>query len=153
MDIQLTPIGHVRGGRPDVRDDDWGAERCAIELDAARFTPDALLGLDAFSHVDVLFQFHLVPESKIETGARHPRGNTDWPRIGIFAQRGKNRPNRIGLTTCEVVAVDGLRLLVRGLDAVDGTPVLDLKPHMRGFLARSDVREPAWAAELMRDYW
>jgi tRNA (Thr-GGU) A37 N-methylase len=86
-------------------------------------------------------------------GARHPRGRTDWPLVGIFAQRGKARPNRIGVTTCELVGVDGRRVLVRGLDAIDGTPVLDLKPYMAEFAPRSAVREPAWAHELMRDYW
>ena len=71
----------------------------------------------------------------------------------IFAQRGKNRPNRIGVTVCEIVAVDGLSLEVRGLDAIDGTPVLDLKPVMAGFAPRGAHREPDWAREIMKDYW
>jgi len=86
-------------------------------------------------------------------GARHPRGRTDWPRVGIFAQRAKARPNRIGVTTCELVGIDGRLVRVRGLDAIDGTPVLDLKPYMAGFAPRTTVREPDWAVELMRDYW
>jgi tRNA (Thr-GGU) A37 N-methylase len=94
-----------------------------------------------------------VPDGKIETGARHPRGREDWPRIGIFAQRGKNRPNRIGLTTCRIVSVDGLRLTLTGLDAIDGTPVLDIKPVMSGFAPRGDFREPDWAKEIMAGYW
>ena len=69
MDIHLEPIGHVLGGRADVRDDGWAAETCTIELDAARFDSEALLGLDAFSHVEVVFHFHLVPEAKIASGA------------------------------------------------------------------------------------
>jgi tRNA (adenine37-N6)-methyltransferase len=153
MTITLEPIGFVRGGRTEIKDDDWGGVEARIELDPAQFAPDALAGLDAFSHVEVVFHFHEVPPTKIETGARHPRGRTDWPRIGIFAQRGKNRPNRLGLTTCEVLAVDGLTLKVRGLDAIDGTPILDLKPYMRGFAPRGEVREPPWARELMAGYW
>jgi len=90
---------------------------------------------------------------KIETGARHPRGNTAWPKVGIFAQRGKDRPNRIGVTVCRILSVDGLSLRVRGLDAIDGTPVLDIKPVMRGFLSRGEIREPDWARDLMADYW
>ena len=86
-------------------------------------------------------------------GARHPRGNTDWPKIGIFAQRGKNRPNRLGLTICRVVGVDGAALIVEGLDAVDGTPVVDIKPVMAEFAPRGAVRQPGWVAELMSDYW
>lgn len=153
MDLNITPIGTVRGGRDAVEDDDWGAVEAVIELDTSRFDGEALLGLDDFSHAEVIFVFDRVPDAKIETGARHPRGRKDWPRVGIFAQRGKNRPNRLGLTTCEIVAVEGTRLRVRGLDAVEGTPVLDIKPVMQGFAPRGDVREPEWAGEIMADYW
>lgn len=73
--------------------------------------------------------------------------------VGIFAQRGRKRPNRIGVTMCRILAVDGLRIDVAGLDAIDGTPVLDIKPVLREFLPRGDHRQPAWASELMRGYW
>jgi tRNA (Thr-GGU) A37 N-methylase len=149
----LTPIGHVAGGRSEAIDDDWGASRASIRLDPARFTAEALMGLDAFSHAEVVFLFDRVSDDQITTSARHPRGNPDWPRVGIFAQRGKNRPNRLGVTVCRIVAVDGLNLEVEGLDAIDGTPVLDIKPVMAGFLPRGQVREPDWARAIMADYW
>ncbi|MBL4559066.1 MAG: SAM-dependent methyltransferase [Rhodobacteraceae bacterium] len=82
-----------------------------------------------------------------------PRGNRAWPRVGIFAQRGRNRPNRLGLTTCRIVAVLGTELAVAGLDAIDGTPVLDLKPAMSGFDRPDPLAEPDWAREIMADYW
>ena len=151
--IQIQPVGHVRGGRDQPIDDDWGHSRARIELDAGRFGPDALAGLADFSHAEVIFLFDRVPDEKIETGARRPRGRADWPPVGIFAQRGKNRPNRLGVTVCRIVAVDGLAVEVEGLDAIDGTPVIDIKPVMRGFEPRGDIREPAWAAEIMKDYW
>lgn len=151
-EIVVRPIGRVRGGRVEVIDDDWGTVTATIELDE-RFPDDALAGLDAFSHVEVVFVFDQVDEATIVVGARHPRNNADWPAVGIFAQRAKGRPNRIGLTTCEVVAVEGRRVVVRGLDAVDSTPVLDLKPYMREFAPRSEVRQPAWSSELMAGYW
>ncbi len=122
-----------------------------IELDA-RFSPDALAGLGVFSHIEVVFHFDKVAESEIHTGARRPRGNPDWPAVGIFAQRGKARPNRIGVSVCRLLSVKGLRLTVRGQDAIDGTPVLDIKPVLKGFLPRGDVTEPAWAREIMKDY-
>lgn len=153
MDFTITPIGQVRGGRAEAIDDDWGASRAVIALDPERFTGDALAGLDQFSHAEVIFLFDKVPPEKIETGARHPRGRADWPLTGIFAQRGKNRPNRLGLTTCRIVAVKGLELEVEGLDAIDGTPVIDIKPVMRQFLPRGDLRQPAWVDELMAEYW
>ncbi|MEQ9506583.1 MAG: SAM-dependent methyltransferase [Hyphomonas sp.] len=150
--LPISPIGHVRGGRAEAVDDNWGDERARIVLVEA-FGPEALFGLADFSHAEVIFQFDKVPDSKIETGARHPRGNKDWPLVGIFAQRGKNRPNRIGLCTCRILGVEGRELLVEGLDAIDGTPVLDIKPVMREFLPREATRQPDWASELMKDYW
>jgi tRNA (Thr-GGU) A37 N-methylase len=149
----MTPIGRVRGGRALAVDDDWGASRARIELDAAVFGPEALAGLADFSHVEVIFVFDQVDEAAIERGARRPRGRADWPMVGIFAQRGKARPNRIGLCTCRVIAVSGLAVEVEGLDAIDGTPVLDLKPVMTGFLPRGEIREPVWALEIMARYW
>jgi tRNA (Thr-GGU) A37 N-methylase len=151
--IDITPIGHVRGGREQPIDDDWGESRACIELDGARFGPEALAGLADFSHLEVIFVFDRVTEAQIEYGARHPRGRADWPLVGIFAQRGRNRPNRLGLCTCRIVRVDGLAVEVEGLDAIDGTPVVDMKPALREFLPRGEVREPAWAVELMKDYW
>lgn len=102
---------------------------------------------------EVLTVAHLVPPDAVETGARHPRGNQDWPRTGIFAQRGKNRPNRLGVSRCELTGVEGTEIRVRGLDAVDGTPVLDIKPYLREFGPRGEVRQPAWATELMSEYY
>lgn len=151
--FQVRPIGRVTSERRAPVDDGWDAVATAIELDPARFTAEALMGLDGFSHAEIVFLFDRVQESEIETSARHPRGRTDWPRIGIFAQRGKNRPNRLGCTVCEVVAVEGLRLVVKGLDAIDGTPVLDIKPVISGFLPRGALKEPQWAKEIMAAYW
>ena len=149
----IQPIGSVRGGRNAMTDDGWGSVRAAIELDAERFSPEAVAGLDAFSHVVVVYQFHRVTERQIEQAARHPRENTGWPKVGIFAQRGKARPNRIGVSVCRILRVDGIRIEVEGLDAVNGSPVLDLKPYMRGFEPRGDVREPEWAREIFATYW
>lgn len=151
--LTVTPIGVVRSSRAQAIDDDWNAVRARIELDAERFGPEALAGLCEFSHLEVIFVFDRVAGDAVETGARHPRGREDWPLVGIFAQRGKNRPNRLGLCTCRILAVEGLTVEVEGLDAIDGTPVLDLKPVMVGFLPRGDVREPAWAREIMARYW
>jgi len=151
--LEVGPIGWVRGGRHEVEDDAWGDVRARIELDPDVVEPSATLGLEAFSHVEVVFVFDRVDPDGVCRGARHPRGNPDWPLVGILAQRAKDRPNRLGITTCEIVEVDGLALEVRGLDAVDGTPVLDLKPHVSGFGPRTPVREPDWVGELMAGYW
>ena len=134
-------------------DDDWGDVVATITLDASRFSVASLAGLEAFSHVEVVFLFDRVPEGEHEQGARRPRGNPAWPEVGIFAQRAKGRPNRLGVTCCELVGIDGLQLTVRGLDAIDGTPVLDLKPYMTEFAPVGSVRQPTWSRELMEGYW
>lgn len=147
----MTAIGHVEGGRDAADDDQWSSVRAAIIIDTLPAT--ALIGLDGFSHCEVVFVFDRLPESAITTGARHPRGNPDWPLVGILAQRGRNRPNRIGVSVCRIIAVTGNRIEVAGFDAINGTPVLDIKPVLSGFLPREAVREPAWASAIMADYW
>jgi tRNA-Thr(GGU) m(6)t(6)A37 methyltransferase TsaA len=149
----MRPIGSVDSPRIEAIDDDWGDVESTIRLDASRFTSDVLAGLDDFSHLDIVYFFDRVDESQINLGSRHPRNRSDWPLVGIFAQRAKARPNRLGITTCELVRVSGLSVVVRGLDAIDGTPVLDIKPHVREFQARTPVRQPDWITELMSNYW
>jgi len=151
--MAVQAIGRVRGGRALPEDDDWDAVRSRIELDPAVLGPDATDGLAEFSHVEVIFLFDRVDEETVCTGSRHPRGRADWPRVGILAQRAKDRPNRLGSTVCRVLGVGPHVIEVEGLDAIDGTPVLDVKPFMTGFGPRGEVREPGWAAELMAGYW
>jgi tRNA-Thr(GGU) m(6)t(6)A37 methyltransferase TsaA len=153
MAFTMKPVGHVLGGRAEAIDDQWGTSRARIALDPGQFDETSLAGLDSFSYAEIVYVFDRVTDDEIVTGARHPRGRKDWPKIGIFAQRGKNRPNRIGVTVCKVVSVSGLNLEVEGLDAIDGTPVLDIKPYLSGFAPRGEVREPEWAGEIMKEYW
>ena len=150
--IQVTAIGTVRSTRREAIDDLWDGEEASIELNSD-FSPDALLGLSDFSHVEILFFMDQVESQKIEVGAHHPHNNTEWPKVGIFAQRGKNRPNQIGATVCEIISVVGRVLTVKGLDAIDGTPVLDIKPWVKEFAPRGAVKQPAWITELMEKYW
>lgn len=152
MQIPSVAIGTVRSSRVEVVDDGWDAETAYVELDAP-FGPEALAGLEAFSHVEVIFFMHHVAPEKIEHGARHPRNDPSLPRVGIFAQRAKNRPNQLGVTVCRVVRVEGTRLHLAGLDAVDGTPVLDLKPWVQELGPRGEVKQPPWMDALMAGYW
>jgi tRNA (adenine37-N6)-methyltransferase len=152
MVIELEPIGYVRSSRTDLSDDYWGAQAATIEL-VDSISADALEGLTGFSHVEVLFYFDQVARERIEFAARRPRNNPNWPRVGIFAQRGKNRPNRLGSTIAQIQGVDGRRLRLSELDAVDGTPIIDLKPVMSEFLPHDEVRQPDWSHELMQAYW
>jgi len=151
--IEMEPIGIVHSSRSIIQDDHWDREHSHIELDATRFGPEAFAGIELFSHVEVIFFMDRVETAKIETGSRYPRGNTAYPKMGIFAQRAKNRPNRLGATICRVLRLDGRQLHVQGLDAIDGTPVLDVKPWVQEFAPRGPVTQPAWMSELMSDYW
>lgn len=152
MEFTVRPIGFVRSARTDVRDDFWGQAEAVVEL-VEEMPDDSLAGLTEFSHVEVLFVFHRTDPTAVVPGSRHPRNNPAWPRVGIFAQRAKGRPNRLGSTIVRVLGVEGRRVRVAGLDAVDGSPVLDLKPVMTEFLPVTRIRQPAWSRELMRDYW
>lgn len=151
----VRPIGWISSSRELVKDDDWGEVTCTLTLDAEQFGPEALSGVEAFSHVQVIFLFDRVEEDQVERGSRHPRGRTDWPSVGIFAQRARRRPNRLGLCCARCVAVDAeaLTLTLQGLDAIDGTPVLDIKPYVREFDVRTDTHQPAWMDELMKAYF
>lgn len=150
--FELIPIAAVHGARAEVEDDFWGGAESRIVLTDA-VEESALEGIETFSHAEILFLFDRVEDAKIIRGARHPRNNPAWPLTGILAQRAKNRPNRLGSTICRIVRRERRTLFVRELDAVEGTPVVDIKPVLREFLPREEVRQPAWATELMREYW
>ncbi len=150
----MFPIGVVHNERTSPIDDDWDRVNSTIRLDLDVLDESATAGLRSFSHVEVVYVFDRVDTEATHRGSRHPRGNPSWPEVGILAQRAKDRPNRIGVTVCELMAVrPGGVVEVRGLDAIDSTPVLDIKPYMEEFGPRGDVQQPDWSRELMRSYW
>jgi tRNA-Thr(GGU) m(6)t(6)A37 methyltransferase TsaA len=149
----MEPIGFVRGGRETVEDDGWAQVVSVLEFARAQIEAGGLAGLEEFSHVEVIYLFDRADPAAVCRGKRHPRGRADWPEVGILAQRAKDRPNRIGATVCVLRSVGDRSIEVAGLDAADGTPVLDVKPYMSGFGPRGTVVEPNWAQELMQNYW
>ncbi|MGW5350656.1 SAM-dependent methyltransferase [Streptomyces sp. NPDC004031] len=152
VSFEITPIGTVRNDRTDVQDtDNWGAVRSVITVDE-RFGEACLQGVEGFSHVEVLFVFDRFEEKDDYREPRPYRGRADLPPMGIFAGRGPRRPNRIGVTCCAVESVRGRELTVVGLDAVSGTPVIDLKPVMEEFRVL-DVTQPEWVSRMMADYF
>jgi tRNA-Thr(GGU) m(6)t(6)A37 methyltransferase TsaA len=151
--VNVQPIGWVRSARIEPEEDGWDAVASTIALDASAYGPQTLRGLDEFSHIEVLFVFHLVDPNTVTSSTRHPRAQLDWPESGIFAQRNTDRPNRIGSTVCRLVHIEGVNLRVIGLDAVDGSPVLDIKPHVVEFGARGAVRQAPYTHEMLANYW
>ena len=149
---QWEPIGVVHSPRKTLDDDHWGDVLSTIQLHDG-IPPESLSGLEGFSHVEVIYLFDRYEADAEVEWSRHPRGDQRWPRVGVFAQRVSKRPNRIGATVVKVEKVSGDTLTVRGLDAADGTAVLDIKPVFREFLPRDSVQQPKWVSELMADYW
>jgi tRNA (adenine37-N6)-methyltransferase len=151
MNIVLQPVAFVKNGRMELSDDFWGTVISEIEL-APGIPAEAFNGIDDFSHLEIIFYFDKSDKSEIVFSG-HPRGNKEWPHTGIFAQRKKDRPNALGLTIAELVKREGSKIWVKFLDAVDGTPIVDIKPVMKEFLPAGEIRQPAWSNALMKEYW
>ncbi|KQU17471.1 tRNA-Thr(GGU) m(6)t(6)A37 methyltransferase TsaA [Bacillus sp. Leaf13] len=150
--FNINSIGIVYNERKAPEDDFWGKVLSEIKLEKD-WDMSCLDGIESFSHLEILYLFHLVPDENIQYSSRHPRKNEEFPKVGIFAQRGKNRPNKIGVTIVELINKEGNSLIVKGLDAIDGTPIIDIKPVMKEFLPKRETKQPQWASELMANYW
>jgi tRNA-Thr(GGU) m(6)t(6)A37 methyltransferase TsaA len=149
--FEIIAVGTVRSSRSALEDDSWDEETSRIEM-ITPFDARSLMGLESFSHCIVVYVFDKAAWD-FSKMSRHPRGNMDWPEVGIFAQRAKDRPNRLGVTVCRIIEVKDSVVRVAGLDAIDGTPVVDIKPWMVEFGPRGDISQPSWSTELMKDYW
>jgi tRNA-Thr(GGU) m(6)t(6)A37 methyltransferase TsaA len=147
QEICLTPIGYVKTAA------DNNQIKNRTHLSQIIVNPElapALDGVADYSHLYVLFWIHELAAEKREILKVYPRGRTDLPLSGVFATRSPVRPNPIGLTVVELVAVEGNVLTVRGLDAYDGSPVLDLKPYDL-MDEKENVRVPAWWLKLREE--
>lgn len=151
MNITLAPVAVVKNTRTDLSDDYWGNIVSEIEL-LPHIPAKAFHGIEEFSHLEIVFHFDKSDKSKAVFFC-HPRGNKNWPEVGIYAQRKRDRPNAIGITIAELVKKEGNKIWVKYLDAIDGTPILDIKPVMKEFLPAGEIRQPKWSVELMKEYW
>ena len=151
--FEARSVAYVVGGRMEPSDDRWGGTRAIIRIDADQFDVGCVEGLDAFSHIEVIFRFHLTDPADLHPGPRSARDNPAWPPVGIFGHRNMRRMNWLGVSRCRLVRIEGLDLHVEELDAVDGTPILDIKPWFAEMGPRGDVYQPAWPTEMLRDYF
>lgn len=151
MEIILQPIATVKNARTEPIDDHWEAIVAEIEL-ADHIPSEAFNNITDFSHLEVIYFFNRVKIDDIVYSGR-PRGNPEYPLVGIFGQRKKDRPNQIGLATVELLELNGRSIKVKFLDAIDGTPVLDIKPVFKEFQPKGQIRQPSWVSDLMRKYW
>lgn len=149
--ITVTPVAHVVNNVNSPVDSGWGSVESRLVLESE--WRGALDGLDQFSHVVVLTYLHQIPSGDRAVPAqRRPRGRADMPLLGVFSQRARVRPNPIGVTACRIVKVGPDELVVRGLDAINGTPVLDIKPYVPLFDRIESPTVPSWAGQLFKDY-
>lgn len=149
--MELQPIGKVRAPVSAQVDEKWGEVVSEIRLEEP--LARGLLGIEQFSHAMVIFLMHEATFSPATDLVRRPRGRADLPEVGIFAQRAKHRPNPIGVTAVRIVGHEGNILRVQGLDAIDGTPVLDIKPYFPIFDRVDGAVTPPWVDEIMQDYF
>ncbi len=149
--MDLVQIGTVRSPVKEPVDKNWGEVVSQIDIDS-KFAP-GLLGIDSFSHVIVVFGMHEASWSPESDLVRRPQGRPDMPLVGIFAQRARHRPNPIGITSVKLLSAEAGSLTVKGLDAIDGTPVFDIKPYFPQYDLVADARYPEWVDRLMADYF
>jgi tRNA-Thr(GGU) m(6)t(6)A37 methyltransferase TsaA len=151
MEIKLRPVAIVKNSRTAPTDDFWGDVISEIEL-CDHIPTEVFEGISAFSHLEIIYFFDKGIDTEIVFSGR-PRGNPDYPLVGIFGQRKKDRPNRLGLCTVELLEHTGRTIKVKYLDAIHGTPVLDIKPVFREYQTKEDIRQPLWVTDLMKNYW
>ena len=148
----MSAVAYVKNERNEKKDDFWGSTKTIISL-ADDLPTSAFDGISAFSHLEIIFHFHKANPETINKGSRHPRNNENWPKMGVFAQRNKNRPNLIGTTIVKLLKHNDRELLVEGLDAINDTPILDIKPIFKEFLPNAPILQTDWSVELMKDYF
>ena len=164
--LKIRPVGVVRGGASqpilayrsgeihmgDIHapqdDSAWQEPEIVIFDEYA----ECLDGIEEFSHVLVLYWSHMAAERGRGVKKVHPAGQKDLAKVGVFSTRSPARPNPICATTVALLAREGNVLKVWGLDAIDGSPVLDLKPHLPSFDAPDDVKLADWMVELMHRF-
>jgi tRNA (adenine37-N6)-methyltransferase len=149
--MEYEPIGIVKSPIKEGVDNDWG--KVISEIHIKSEFADGLRGLDSFSHIIVVFEMHMSTWTPSSDLVRRPQGREDMPLTGIFAQRAKHRPNPVGITSVRLLGVEGKILRVQGLDAIDETPVLDIKPYFPQFDRVEEPQTPEWVDRLMSGYF
>lgn len=147
--ISFRPIGYVRNAVAGARYDDWSEVVSEIVVDERLV--EALDGIEQFSHIMVLFYISGVTRRQRAIRRLHPRDRRDVPLTGVFATHSQYRPNPIGVTVARLLGREGNTLRVSGLDAYDGTPVLDIKSYAPDVALSGSARVPEWMARLREE--
>ena len=149
--MEIQPIGIVRSPVAEPVEEKWGDVVSEIHVDAA--FASGLKGIESWSHVVVVYHMHEATFDLEADLVSRPGDRADMPEVGVFAQRTRTRPNAIGVAAAEVLKVEGSVLTVRRLDAIDGTPVLDIKPYASIYDTVSEPLIPIWFIRFMQGYF
>ena len=150
QEIIMKPIGYVENNVLNKKDVSWGENISKIILEKEYYT--GLSGLEEFTHAIIIYYLDKAIYKREEHLQRRPQNRDDMPLVGIFSQRGKDRPNKIGMTSVQIIAVDEKSLVIKGLDAINGTAVLDIKPYYPVY-DKKDAYVPDWVDRLMKHYF
>jgi tRNA-Thr(GGU) m(6)t(6)A37 methyltransferase TsaA len=145
-EMVVKPIGIVKNEVKGPMRGGW--EEVASEIVVEGSLLECLEGVEEFSHIIVVYWMHRVPSMERPPGKIHPQGRADLPLVGIFATRAPYRPNPLGVSMVRLVERKGNILKVMGLDAIDGTPVLDIKPYLPPLDTPLNVQVPEWVKRL-----
>ena len=145
MEINLTPIGIVRNNITEPKRENW--ETVVSEITIDDDLKEALSRIAEFSHIIIIYWMHKLSPSQRSVIKVHPKGNQNLPLVGVFATHSPARPNPIGITTVKVLELKDNVLNVTGLDAMDGTPVLDIKPYIPDHYSASEIKTPNWVTK------
>lgn len=148
--IVMKPIGYVKNNVENRKDVSWGEDVSSIILNEEYY--GGLKGLEEFTHVTIIYYLDKAKFDREKHLQRRPQNREDMPLVGIFSQRGKDRPNQIGMTSVQIVSVSKNCLMVKGLDAIDGTPILDIKPYYPVY-DQKNAKVPEWVDRLMEHYF
>ena len=147
----FKPIGFVKSDVTEKVDSGWGAVVSQIVVDED--LKDGLKGLDGFSHLKIIYHLNEAGFVKERDLVRRPKNREDLPLVGIFAQRSKDRPNGIGISSVKLISVDDNVVTVQGFDAINNTPVFDIKPYYSRYDLKPDATTPEWVDVIMQDYF
>ena len=151
MKIELFSVGVVKNNVSTKKDKDWGSDVSQIIIKEEY--EDGLKGLSDFSHIIVVYFLDKAKFDMERHLVRRPQGREDMPMVGIFSQRAKDRPNPIGITSVELININKNIITVKGIDAIDNTPVLDIKPYYPMYDCKNNAVVPEWVVRLMEHYF
>lgn len=141
--MTVKPIGIVRSKIERTPKPEYDWHGVVSEIVVSSHLSDALDSLELYSHIIVIYWLHQADSSKMALRV-HPKGKRELPLVGLFASRSPYRPNPVGQKTVRLLKHRGNVLLVEGLDAVNGTPVIDIKPYIPGYDSVADATVPPW---------